>query len=233
MNWKPCIKRLANPSCAGTLREGFSLIEMLVVVFIIALLLALSFPVLSTVRRNAVRSNVLQLARQTTSAWNALLLEHRHWPNQRYINAVQDRRLDDSRVRRLLGVSGNVTPQHRQNLFNRVQTGLGTLTSANGHGFAMTPEVCLLLNLHATYLEVPDDMAEHGLLDHWGQIRMRDGNPPEATEPWQLRVALDWDYDGTIEMGEQTVRATALAWSVGEDGISGTENDIGTWARTE
>ncbi len=43
------------------------------------------------------------------------------------------------------------------------------------------------------------------------------------------RVALDDDYDGTVDVDGTTIRRQVVAWSLGPDGLSGTPDDVASW----
>lgn len=175
MQRKTCKRRFAG-------RAGFTLVEMLAVVFIIALLASLAFPFLSVIRNRAWRTRAHQQAQQVAQAWNAYLLDHRRWPD----NAGQIDRMDR--------------------------------------------QTCEMLNASRTYLEIDADMRPYGFVDPWGQRVLRDGRDPS---PWQIRVVLDHDHDGSVSYYGQTVRRSVIAWSVGPDGESGTDADVITWPRRE
>lgn len=62
-------------------RNGFTLLEMLVVITIIATLLGLLFPAVNKAREAALRTKARDEVAQLTTAWNAYLLDRREFPN--------------------------------------------------------------------------------------------------------------------------------------------------------
>lgn len=173
--------------------RGFTLIEMLGVIFIIALLMSLAFPFLSVVRKNARRTRAHQQAQQAARAWSAYLLDETAWPDHSDFQQP-----------------GPVP---------------------------MSSEICGILNENRGYLELSEEEEETGYLDSWGVVARRNSPNTSDYEKWQIRVAFDHDYDGycTYEGpdGNVDIRQSVIAWSVGPDGESGTEDDIITWRRKE
>ena len=60
--------------------RGFTLVEMLVVLMIIAVLMAATLGGLKTARRMAWRTKARDMARQVVSAWNVYLIDLREFP---------------------------------------------------------------------------------------------------------------------------------------------------------
>ena len=56
-------------------------------------------------------------------------------------------------------------------------------------------------------------------------------NATEYVDPWgrKYRVLFDTDYDGDVNTPDGDLRMSVAAWSAGEDGVDGTEDDVRTW----
>jgi len=57
-------------------------------------------------------------------------------------------------------------------------------------------------------------------------------NTTYFNDPWgkPYRVALDVDYDGDVSVpGNNALRMSVAAWSAGDDGRDGTDDDVRTW----
>jgi prepilin-type N-terminal cleavage/methylation domain-containing protein len=92
---------------SGGRRDGFTLVELLVVIGIIILLMALALPALSTARDHArsthCKSNLRQLilaTMQYASHWDGCLPPHKHYETGRYIDVRFGDGIDAVRIQR-------------------------------------------------------------------------------------------------------------------------------------
>lgn len=69
-------------------RRGFTLVELLVSIAVIAILVGLFFPALNMVRQKAWNTAAKDMCSQTADAWNALLMDHRRFPSE---DLIKDR----------------------------------------------------------------------------------------------------------------------------------------------
>ena len=62
-------------------KKGFTLVEMLVVIAIIGILMALLFPVFTTVLKKAKRTKAKTEISQVEQAWKAFLMDYKEFPS--------------------------------------------------------------------------------------------------------------------------------------------------------
>ena len=150
-------------------QSGFTLLEMIAVMVILAILAAAMTRGLSRARERAWRTQARETCRQLCAAWNVYLLDERSFPS-----SVSGTGLDatEDNLKELLGKGAT----------NRV------------------------------YIEfTAQEQERKAITDHWGQY---------------IKFSLDTDYDNLIDnpapdeesttgYGESKLRASAVAWSLG------------------
>ena len=121
-------------------RSGFTLVEMLVVIVVIATLIAVSVGIFAQARDNAWKQRARATARQLAVAWNQRLLDDGVFPT--ITNQVT-----------LPGISGKVvfqtTPENMQMLNINDNAGFG-------------------VNKSYIYMDQTADERVNGMKDHWG-----------------------------------------------------------------
>ncbi len=149
--------------------SGFTLIEMLIVLAIIALLMGAATIGVAHAKEQAYKTRTRDTARQICQAWNLYLIDNHQFPE-------------------------------------------AGLLEKDGNEYVTSRKSLETLNAGKKYLEIAEEEAEDGLLDHWGNL---------------FRFRLDDDYDGKVKnpaAGTESLHsgddcyANAVAWSLGPKG---------------
>ena len=182
----------------GEAREGFTLIEMLVVIGIIAVLIGASIGGYSSMTKAAERAKARELVGNVATALTALYQQEGNWPKRLATNGGSDGRLDEEACKALaLGKYISLTT-----------TGSGKdikLAGLDRFGL-VTPWATSIIKRKGTAAQKNDQVTTTSTVqDH------------------VLHYALDLDGDGVIKganVGGESVdvRATAIVWSIGKSG---------------
>ena len=201
--------------------EGFTLLELLTVMGIIALLAGLLVPALAMIQTHVKKTMTRDRIQQIEAAWQAHLIENRKF-------SVTNPAAVDS-----------MTPQVTMEL-NLV--GVRGVTRRE-EMFVETDELELLVRKNKSS-DWSDWRPEGtGILDAWGIDQLRRagiktipdlttaaGEGFDAHIQRRLRLMLDADGDGLITAPDGTeVNQSVLVWSVGRDGIDNTGDEIYSW----
>ena len=179
-------------------RQGFTLVEMLVVMGIIAVLIGASIGGFSAMTKSAEKAKIQELVRDTATALTALFQTEGNWP-KRLATAASggDGQLDESAA----------LPLARGKYMSLTTTGSGTsmrLAGLDRFG-VVTPWATAVIKRKGTSAAASDSVS--------GAATVKDHT---------LHFAIDADGDGIIEakVGGETVkiRATAAVWSIGKSG---------------
>ena len=179
------------------MRRGFSLIEMLVVIGIIAALVAASLGGYSAVTKMAERTKCRELVAQVAMAMTLLYQKEGNWPKRLALQGKADGRLDADTALAL------------KNYYSLTVDGDGKLTGYDRFGILTTWAHNVFKRVgNETKLNTVVSSGKHGTSTVADHI---------------LHFALDLDGDGRIEGamvgGESvSVRATAIVWCGGADG---------------
>jgi len=189
------MKDYINPH-PSSLKPGFTLIEMLVVLGIIAILIGASISGFSKMTRSADRAKAQELVSNVATALTQLYQREGNWPKRLAVNGGSDGVLDE-----------NVSvPLAKGGYISLTTTGKGADLKLAGHDrFGLvTPWGMAVIKSKGSSASVGDLVS--GTMDH------------------RLHYALDLDGDGIINgasVGGKSVniRATAAVWCGGRDGV--------------
>ena len=180
---------------AEWLRSGFSLIEMLVVVGIIAILMGVGMATFSSSTKKAQRAQAQELVSNVATALTALFQQEGAWPKRLAANGKSDGRLDANAAYAL--VAGTTK------YFSLSQSG-GKLIGHDRFGI-LTPVAQQVVKRLGSEASLGSKVGKLTVEDHI------------------LHYALDLDGDGKIigaSVGGENinVRATAIVWCIGKRG---------------
>ena len=209
------------------MKKGFSLIEMLVVIAIIATLIAASVGVYSTVTARAQKARGRELVSNVATALNVLYQRENRWPPSLVKAAEGEGRLTAEgaaslAVHKLLSLSYTTREQEGETIY--------TLSGLDRCGI-VTPWATETLKRLP-----PGDAGLNARVKTGGTVRDH-----------QLHFAIDTEGNGFVEarLKGKTVRirATAVVWSWGMNGIEddyeksmagrGKCDDIYSWTRAQ
>ena len=195
------------------MRRGFSLVEMLVVIGIIASLVAASLGGYSAVTRSAERAKCREIVSQAAIALTTLYEREGSWPKRLATAGARDGKLDAANARLLaeyykMRVEGGELVGYDR--FGIISPWATDVFKRAGNGATLATRV---------------STSRHG---------------PQTIEDHLLHFAVDLDGDGIIDDasvgGESvTVRATAIVWCAGKDGYMEPysrgikEDDVYSW----
>ncbi len=192
------------------LKSGFSLMELMIVIGIIALLAGLSMPAIMLVKRLAKRQITRDRVKQIVSAWDVHLQKNRKF-------VVAD--------------PAGVTCMDPDTI--------KALNTSKKPGYPETKAI-LIETGKLEFLDKGSSTEGTGFLDAWGDDYLRINEIDSITalidsddtehRKWQIRITLDADGDGVITAPDETeVNRKVIAWSVGPDGIDQTGDEINSW----
>ena len=195
------------------MRRGFTLIEMLVVIGIIAALVAASIGAYSGVTRAAEKAKCRELVAQVATALTTLYQREGNWPKRLALQGKTDGRLDAETAIAL-----------KNYLSLNVEN--GKLAGYDRFGI-VTPRALAVIKRSGKSADLTTVVSTS-----------KDGS--QTVEDHILHYALDLDGDGIIEgasVGGESVdvRASAIVWCAGYDGCMETyskgqrKDDIYSW----
>ena len=194
------------------MRRGFTLIEMLVVIGIIAILVGASISAYSTMSRRAARTHAVELVSNTAVALNVLFQEKGRWPAVMATEASGgDGRLT---ARAAVPLAENNLMSLTAKAHDENGRQVKTLTGLDRCGI-VTPWAARVIKR---------------LSSSAGALSAKVPPANRTVEKHILHFALDLDGDGITEakVGGETirVRANAVVWCIGiEGGDPSTEGD--------
>lgn len=197
------------------MRKGFSLVEMLVVMGIIAALIAASIGGYSAATKSAERAKCREIVSQAAIALATLYERDGAWPKRLATSGLQDGKLDEPNARLLAeyyklnrdSETGKLIGYDR---FGIISPWATDVLKRAGNGATLSTQV-------STSRRGPQSIDDH-----------------------VLHFAVDQDGDGIIEgalVGGESVnvRATAIVWCAGKDGYMEPytrglrEDDVYSW----
>jgi prepilin-type N-terminal cleavage/methylation domain-containing protein len=183
------------------MKKGFTLIEMLVVIGIIAVLVGASIGGFSAMTRTAEKAKCQELVSNVATALAVMFQQEGVWPKRLAKDGASDGRLDaDAAYAFVAGSTKYLSLSHSG----------GKLTGIDRFG-VVSPWATSLLRRKGNSASLSDVVSAGPN----GQMTVQDH---------VLHYALDLDGDGIIQgasVGNQTidVRATAIVWCGGKDGF--------------
>lgn len=199
-------------------RRGFTLVEMLVVIGVLALLMGIATGGYALVLKSAQRTRCTELVSNVKTALESVLQDEDGWPPQI--------------LRAGSGAGG-------------LMDALVGASLARRNALSLTYHATMRDGQKAYVLTGVDQL---GIVDPWAQavIKNRLGNgtvsrstpvPEGGTiEDHTLRFVIDDDYDGICNVpvsvsggASAKVRASACVWAYGRDGKLGTKDDVYSW----
>lgn len=176
-------------------RKGFTLVEMLIVIGIIAVLAASSIAAFSKMTASAERAKVQELVSNTATALSALFQQEGSWPRRLAANGASDGKLDaDAAFPLAKGGYLSLT-------MNKEKSALGGLDRLG----IVDPWAAAVVKRKGSSASASDVVSA-----------------PYTVDDHILHYALDLDDDGivTASVGGETVnvRASAIVWCAGKDG---------------
>ena len=194
-------------------RRGFTLIEMLVVIGIIAMLMGVLLASVSTFLKTAEKARCQELVANTATALTALYQKEGAWPRALIKGHNGNNMLDEHAA----------LPLAKGKYMTLTQNSSGTQLSGYDRFGLISPWALNVLKHRGSSVSLSTKVPSGGTIqDH------------------VLRYALDLDGDGVIEgapVGGENIdiRATAAVWCCGKDGrieayASGTKkDDVYSW----
>ena len=179
---------------AGGRKAGFTLVEIVTVVMIIAILMAATTTAISGARRSAMRTHSLDTVRQLAAAWTAYATNEGSFPaTSKFQNSVGT----DTYAASPYNIGGLLNTQYKKNRdgtynYNKPRSNSTTY-------FDMTKEECTQ-EKSGEWPQLGTESGRRGVCDRWGHV---------------VYFTLDFDLDGRVDnpvTGNQ-VAASALAYS--------------------
>jgi prepilin-type N-terminal cleavage/methylation domain-containing protein len=205
------------------MKKGFTLIEMLVVIGIIAVLVGASIAGFSSMTRTADKAKCQELVSNVATALTVMFQQEGAWPRRLAQNGASDGQLDAETAYALVA---------KTTKYLSLSHSGGRLTGLDRFG-VVSPWATALLKRKGNAASLSDVVS---VSSQGGQMTVKDHI---------LHYALDLDGDGIIQgasVGNQVidVRATAIVWCGGKDGYvipypyagggkSGKNDDVYSW----
>ena len=197
------------------MKRGFTLIEMLVVMGIIAGLLGAGVAAYSSAVRSAQRARGVELVQNLQAALTESLQKKDAWMPALLAEGAGGNGKATKEVGACLAKLGVFS-------FGRVENDVVELTDVEKLGI-LSP------------------WGEAAAMSRIAKVGVSDGTkvPSGGTiGDHRLRFAIDDDYDGRTKVSVEggvpaTVRASACVWCCGYDGKFGTKDDIFSWAKDQ
>lgn len=196
------------------MRRGFTLIEMLVAIGIIAVLIAASTQIYGKMVNRAYQARCQELVHNVATALEQSLQENGSWPSKILAGAGEGKLT--ARVGGQLAKRGLLSLRYREEKNESEDEIDYTLVGLDRCGI-VSPWAAAVVKGRG------DNAGEGDRVPSGGKIGDH-----------VLRYALDTEYRGkvTARCGESvTVRGVVAVWCCGADGLFGTDDDVKSWAK--
>lgn len=201
-------------------RNGFTLIEMLVVIGIVGILMGASVMGYSSFTKNAQMARGRELVMNVKTALEAVLQKEDAWPRLILAEGSKSEGEMTREVGGELARRGVLSLTYKKMTDNATGEERYVLTGQDQCG-VVTPWAESVIKKH---------LAEGSVSD---SVKIPSGG---TVKDHRLRFAVDDDYDGYVNVatsargkGTAKVRASACVWCCGYDGKFGTKDDIRSW----
>lgn len=190
------------------MKKGFTLIEMLVVIGIIAVLIGASFGGYSAFVKKAARARCVELVSNVHTALESVYLKEGAWP--RAILSGAGEGVLKSDVGAALAKRGALSLTWRKT--EREGESFYELTGNDRFG-VVSPWAMDVIRHKSSVTDGTPVPSGGTIADH------------------RLRYAIDTEEKGVTEVRDKSVRvrATACVWCCGADGKFGTKDDVNSW----
>lgn len=202
------------------MKRGFTLIEMLVVIGIIALLIAASLGGYNVFVRKASRMRLVELVSNAQTALEVVMEKEGSWPRA-VLAESQSGRGEMTRE-----VGGALA---RRNALSLSYSAVRRADGSTGYELTGNDRLGIVSPWALDVIKRKADASESTPVPSGGTIADH-----------RLRFAIDDDYDGYTEVkasaggrGSARVRASVCVWCCGADGKFGTKDDVYSWTRDQ
>lgn len=201
------------------MKKGFTLVEMLVVIGIIAALMAGSLGTYSFVIKSAQKSRSMELVSNVKTALTQILQSEGTWPQTLLAEGASGNGELTERAGAVLAQRGVMSLNWRTKTDEETGEQVYELTGPDKFGIVDAWAADLISRkLKSGSLSLGSQVTAGGTIrDH------------------RLHFAIDDDYDGLVKVSGKgvaaTIRASAVVWGAGRDGKFGTQDDLKSWSR--
>lgn len=226
-------------------QRGFTLVELLVAIAVIAMLAGLFFPALNMIRQKSWDTAARELCVQTVNGWEQLLITHRRFPDPELISYCA--KLDADAV----GVAAEIgddwyfpmnkgtasllnwwKPTHPLPVFDKENYVSWSAKAARGAAINVNDRTQIEDWPNDLILERSVEQKQWGLIAPWA-ARYVKGLPAGASAPPEVKQSTVWVMLDTSGDGKVTLPASLGAVALGADGNPMTlPKSVVAWVRS-